>query len=479
MATRRTLARRALLPTLLVMIMIVQSAMSQILDRTKPPAAGPEPAATFPKYTDRTLSNGLKVLVVENRKLPIVSLSLVVRAGSALDDGTAGLADMTATVMMKGTTSRTATEIAEEIDFLGASLSTGAGWDACSVSASTLTKHLDTVLALFADIVLHPTFPAEEVKRQQALQIADLKQMKADGGYLASTRAAQVLYPGHPYGRTVTEESVGSMTAEQCVKFHATNFSPKNAFVVVAGDIGADEIAAKLEKLFSGWVTPPPSPRPAPAMPALNSTRVHVVQKPGAVQSSLRVAHEGVARSNPDFLALDALNTMFGGYFNSRLNATLRESRGYTYGVGSRFDGRMLGGTFSIGCDVRTSVTDSAITDILAELKKIVTEPIPEDELTMMKNYVAGKFPLSIETPQQVASQLQNIELFGLPRDYYETLGRNVRALTSPQLHALAQKYLHPDRLAIIVAGNAKAVQKTLEQFGPVDVVDADGKEMK
>lgn len=450
-----------------------------MLDRTKPPAPGPEPKATFPPYTSRTLSSGLKVLVVENPKLPLVTISIVMKAGSALDGDMPGVADMTATLLMKGTTTRTATHIAEETDFLGASLSTGAGWDASSISASMLTKHLDTVLGMVADVLLNPTFPEDELKRQQTLHIAELKQMKADGSYLAGTRAAQVLYPGHPYGRVVTETSVAAITRDRCVAYHKAHYNPSNAFVVVAGDITADDIAARLEKLLAAW-KPSENPRPAmPAAPPVAKTGVYIVEKPGAVQSSLRVVHEGVTRNNPDFLALDALNTMLGGYFNSRLNATLREARGYTYGVSSRFDARVWGGHFTIGCDVRTAVTDSAITDILNELKKMVNEPIPEDELAMMKNYVAGRFPLTIETPQQVASQLQNIELYGLPRDYYETLGRNVRALTAPQLHVLAQKYLHPDRIAIVVAGNAKSIRAKLEQFGPVQVFDADGNAVK
>ncbi len=459
-----------------ILLAITISAHSQMLDRSRPPAPGPEPETTFPPFTQRTLANGLRLLVVENHKLPLVTVSLVVRGGSSRDGSLPGLADFTAALLMKGTARRSATEIADAIEFLGATMQASAGWDATTISASTLTRHLDTVLDIMADVVLRPTFPEEEVGRQRALQIADLKQMKADVNYLAGTRAGALLYRGHPYGNFVSEASLGAMTRGDCMRYHDAWFAPNNAFVVVAGDATPDAIAARLDELFATWT---PRTVTAPTMPGMipvEATRASIVDRPQAVQTSLRIVHEGVTRNNADFLALDALNTMLGGYFNSRLNASLREKHGFTYGITSRFDARVAGGSFVVACDVRTAVTDSAVKAIIAELQRIVNEPIPDSELTMMKNYVAGKFPLTIETPQQVAGQLLSIELYGLPADYYATLGKRVRALTGEELHTLAQKFIHPDRLLIVAAGNAGEIRDKLKQFGAVDVVDADGR---
>jgi zinc protease len=469
---------RAFLAATLAGVLLATSipAKSQMLDRTRPPAPGPEPETTFPPFSERTLTNGLHLLVVENHKLPLVTISVVVRGGASLDGRLPGLADFTAALLMKGTAGRSATEIADQIEFLGASMHAGAGWDATTVSLSSLTRHLDIVLDILADVVLRPTFPEDEVGRQRALQLADLKQMKADANYLAGSRAGQMLYRGHPYGNLATDVSISAITREDCLKYHDTWFVPNNGYVVVAGDVTADSIARKLETLFVGWNPHPVAlPKPPGVIP-VDATRVFLVDRPQAVQSSLRVIHEGVARNNADFLALDALNTMLGGYFNSRLNASLREKHGFTYGITSRFDGRAAGGSFVVACDVRNAVTDSAVKAIIVELQRIVNEPVPDSELTMMKNYVAGKFPLTIETPQQVASQLHSIELYGLPADYYATLGTTVRALTAAQLHELAKKYIHPDRLMIVAAGNTAEIRERMAAFGTVDIVDADGK---
>jgi zinc protease len=402
-------------------------------------------------------------------------VNLVVRAGSAFDGMNPGLADMTANLLMKGTAKRNAEQLAEEVDFFGASLNTNAGWDASYISLTTPTKHLPALLEIFGDILLHPMFPEEEVKRLQALTIADLVQAKADVNYLASTRTAQVLFGRHPYGNTVTEQSINAIERRLCSDFYEAEYAPDISFVVVAGDVYIDSLAGQFEELFAGWKKHPITVRQFPEIKPVNERRVSIVAKPGAVQTSIKVGQEGVKRSDKDFLALDALNTIIGGYFNSRLNANLREKHGFTYGAHSRFDARGLGGCFVVSCDVRTEVTDKAIVEIFNELQRIVTEPVPEGELTLMKNYVSGCFPLMIETPQHTANLLQNVELYGLPEDYYATLGERVRALSSEDLLAVAKKHLHPEKMAIAMAGDAVKITDGMKQFGAVVVTDSDG----
>jgi len=445
------------------------------LDRSIPPLPANAQTMSFPPFQTRTLSNGLKIICVENHKLPIVTVNLVIRTGSAFDGLNSGLADMTANLLMKGTTKRNAEQIAEEVDFLGASLNTNAGWDASSISLTTLTKHLPALLEIMGDILLNPTFPEHEVKRLQALTIADLVQAKADVNYLASTRAAQALFGMHPYGNTATEQSINAIDRRACRDFYEAGYAPDNSFVVVAGDADINSLAGRFEDLFTGWEKHSIRKRQFSEIQPIAERIVSIVAKPGAVQTSIRIGQEGVKRSDGDFLALDALNTIIGGYFNSRLNASLREKHGFTYGAHSRFDARALGGCFVVSCDVRTEVTDKAIGEIFNELHRIVIEPVTEEELTLMKNYVSGRFPLMIETPQHTANLLQNIELYGLPENYYSTLGERVRALSSDNLMTVAKKHLHPDRMAIAVAGDASKIMEGMKQFGTVAVSDTDG----
>ncbi|MGD0338694.1 MAG: pitrilysin family protein [Bacteroidota bacterium] len=442
-----------------------------------PPMPGIPKTTAFPQYFETTIANGLRLLVIEHHSLPIVSLRLVIRNGSLYDGSLPGLASMTGELLTKGTASRTAREIAEEIDFVGGQLASGSDWDANFVTLNILREHLDTGLCLMEDIALHPTFPHEEIDRLRDQRIATLLQKQDDPGFLADRVFAETVYDSHPYARQIlgTKKSLTELHRDDLVQFHSTAYVPNNAILAVAGDISPVEAVDKVLAMCEKWKRKDIFPTRFPEISPMRTTQVVVVDKPGAVQSAIRMGHVGIARKSDDYIRTYVLNTLFGGYFQSRINQNLREAHGYTYGANSLFDARQYEGPFTVSVDVRNEVTDSAISEILYEMRRICTERIDESELSTVKSYIIGSLPLQIETPSQIASRAISIELYGLPKTFYSTLNENVAAITAIDLQDMAEKYFHPDTLAIIIAGDAKVVESLLKKFGSVTVIDAEG----
>lgn len=450
-----------------------------ILDRSKPPIPGPLPSVNFPKFREEELSNGLRVFLVENHEQPLVNVSLYVRAGSMHDPSSKeGLGAVTTDLITKGTKRRNAEQIAEEIDFIGGSLSSNASWDSMTLSTGVLSKFLDKALDLLADVALNPTFPQDELERVRLQRLAALKQAKADAGFLADSQFSRLVFPNHPYGQQAsgTETSIAQIGTEDIRNFYNAAFGPNYVFLIAAGDVEPKAFLARLETLFGSWK--PSRGLAVPLFREVEAQKVSVglVEKLAAVQSAIRVGHTGIARANSDYIALHVLNMLFGGYFNSRVNMNLREKHGYTYGARSYFDARLYPGPFVVSTEVSTSVTSQSVAEILFELRRIIEDEISEEELTLVKNYVIGSFPLQLETPQQVASRVATIVVYDLPRDYYDTFRAKVAALTSADLLAAARKYLHPDRVTIVVSGDLAALKSTMAGFGDMVVYDTDGK---
>ncbi|MCS7229443.1 MAG: pitrilysin family protein [Candidatus Kryptonium sp.] len=465
------------------MVIFLISALNaqEKIDRTKPPKPGPESKVKFPSYFEKTLPNGLKVIVVENHEQPIVYISFVVKSGSTYDENLPGLASITAELLTKGTKTRTATQIAEEIDFVGGTLNSAASWDATNVNVLVLKKYLNVGIDILQDVVLNPTFPDEELERVKTQRLASIKQSKAEAGYLAGVRFAKELFAGHPYGNESggNEESIQKIKRDEIVKFYQKHFIPNNSFIIFAGDITPAEAVPLVEKYFGAWKKGPNPHKKFKDVKNISQTRVVIVDKPGAVQSAIRVGHLGIDRKNKDYVKVFTLNTLLGGYFNSRINMNLRETRGYTYGASSSFDARFYPGPFVVSTDVRNEVTDSSIVEIIKELKRLIDEPVPEDELKMAKDYIVGSFPLQIETPAQVAARIMTIEIYGLPKDFYDRFREEVKKITAKDIQETARKYLHPDKLLIVVSGNSSQIKSKLDKFGPVIVYDADGKKIE
>ena len=465
----------------MVILLSTVSNSQEKIDRTKPPKPGPESKVKFPSYYEKTLPNGLKVIVIENHEQPIVYVSFVVKSGSTYDGELPGLASVTAELLTKGTKTRSATQIAEEIDFVGGSLNATASWDATNVSVLVLKKYLGVGIDILQDVVLNPTFPEEEIERVRTQRLASIKQSKAEAGYLAGVRFSKELFAGHPYANESggNEESIQKMKRDDLVKFYQTHFIPNNSFIIFAGDITPSEALPLVEKYFGGWKKGENPHREFQTVKDVNQTRVVIVDKPGAVQSAIRIGHLGIERKNKDYVKVYTLNTLLGGYFNSRINMNLRETHGYTYGASSFFDARLYPGPFIISTDVRNEVTDSSIVEIIKELKRIIEEPVPEDELKMAKDYIVGSFPLQIETPAQVASRVMTIEIYGLPKDFYDRFREEVKKITAKDIQETARRYLRPDKLLIVVSGNSKQIKPVLAKFGPVVVYDADGNKIE
>ncbi|MBN1448197.1 MAG: insulinase family protein [Bacteroidetes bacterium] len=446
-------------------------------DRRRPPRPGVPKDVTFPDYFEHTLANGIKVIVYEDHSLPIAAVNVVTRGGSYFDGAQPGLASMSAELLTKGTATRSATDVVEEIEFLGGSIGSGAGWDSMSVGISILARHLENAMDVLADTVRQPSFPAEEVERVREQRLTDILQSKSSPSSLAYERFNAAVYGSHPYGlpQDGTTASVTALQPEQLHTFHERRFVAGNMFITAVGDVTPDAMVEMATRLFGdmdGSAIAPPE-ETAVGLPA--TRLVQVVDRPSAVQSSILIGHTGIARDHDEFIAVYLLNMLLGGYFGSRLNLNLREDKGYTYGAHAHFDARKQPGPFAAGAEVRNEVTDRAIEEILYEMERIRETPVDPEELEKVKNYVTGSFPLQIETAAQVAQRIVTIEIYGLGKEYYNTFNSRILALTADDIQRTARKWLQPSRAAIVAAGRGNLLRNTLERFGPVELFDAEG----
>lgn len=433
-------------------------------------------AITLPPMSEKMLDNGLKIIVVENREQPVVSMRLILKSGTAADGkGKAGLANMAAGLLRKGTASRDATKISEEIDFVGGYLGAGAGLDATNVTAEVLTKHFDVGLTLLADIVLNPTFAESEIDRLRKQTMAGLMQQKDDPGTIADLQYSQYLFGEHPYGQPGggTVESVSGITRDDIVGYWKSNFVPDNAVLFVAGDVTAADVFPKIEAQLGGWPKGNVAKLEVVPAPKINGTRVVLINKADATQANVKIGHLGIDRYNPDIYAVRVLNYILGGGgFRSRLMSDIRDKRGLTYGINSQFSFDRYQGEFTVTVSTRTDSTTQAISATIEHIKKIREADVTPQELSETISFYSGYFPRQFETPEQVASQLSIVELYGLEKDYLSKYIDNIASVTAPTVRAAAQKYLDPDNLLIVVVGKADDLREKLKQFGPVTEID-------
>ncbi|HET6511914.1 MAG TPA: pitrilysin family protein, partial [Candidatus Kapabacteria bacterium] len=289
-----------------------------------------------------------------------------------------------------------------------------------------------------------------------------------------------LVFGDHPYGQQAggTEQSVEALTVNDVRAFHAAQFGANNSFLIAAGDVNVDAFLATLNDLLGKWGSVATVSRSLPTLPSIESSRVALVSKPAAVQSAIRVGHLGIERNHPDFITLYVMNMLLGGYFNSRINLNLREKNGYTYGARSFFDARVQTGPFAVSTEVSTAVTAAAIREVISELKLLTVDGITDEELNMVKNYVIGSFPLQIETPQQVASRVAMIVLYGLDKNYYDSFRDKVAHLTRDDIRLAAKKYLHPEKLLIVASGDIDALHGAMGEIAPIELYDQDGNRM-
>jgi zinc protease len=450
---------------------------AQTLDRSKPPVLGPPPAVSLPPIVTRELANGLKLMIVEHHELPVASFVLVSESGGTIDPAQkTGLANLTAAMLTEGTTSRSSLEIADQAAFLGIGLSASSDWDASTIRLQTPTAQLDSALALFADVVLHPSFPQSEFERVKKDRLTQLLQLKDRPTAIANQAYAAILYgSSHPYGRQLigTEASVQGLTTADLQGYYRTNFVPNNATLIIVGDVNPAQIEAKINTLFAGWQRGTVAQATYPETPKAGATTVYLIDKPGASQSSFRIGSIGVPRSTRDYFALSVLNTILGGSFTSRLMQNLRETHGYTYGARSQFDMRRSAGPFTASAEIVGDKTDSALMEFMKELNAI-RETVPAEELAKAKRYMQLGLPGDFETTQQIANALVPIALYDLPLDYYNTYVRNVEAVTAAEVQRVARQYLNPASLAIVIVGDRQKIEQGLKAVnaGPIVLRD-------
>jgi zinc protease len=444
------------------------------VDRSQRPPPDPAPAASFPPYESRELANGLKVFVIEDDRKPTLTLRLIVKSGSAADGEKTGLASFAATLLNRGTQNRDAATFAKQADYLGVRLEALASPDAISVSAGGLLKYTDSLLDLFSDAVLHPAYVAEQFAKEQRKALSMLEAEKQEPERLASKLVNQVVFSSHPYGSHATAQSIQSIQRDDLIQFHQTHFRPNNATLAIVGDVKTSEVLPLIEKAFGGWK---PAAVPAlslPQPPALEGVKVHLLDRPGSVQSNIVVAKQAPARNVGPVAELNVLNGTLGGGFSGRLFQNLREKHGWTYGAYSTFDSRKQLGAFQASAETRNEVTHLAIGEILKEMERLTREPIPEAELELQRQYNIGNYLLSLESTSRTAQRVQDMELYGLPNDFYRTYAKRMESVTPASAQELSQRYLQPNHLAVVVVGEARQVREELEKLGPVTVYDTD-----
>lgn len=444
---------------------------------TTPPTLAPPPGLKTPAVNEARLPNGIRLVVVPMHEVPLVQAVLSVRGGGREDGPLAGLATFTAGMLDKGAGSRDANTIAADVAYLGATLVTGADWNATNISLRVPRRTMGPALDLMADVALRPTFAPAEVKRQRDLRLANLVQLRDNPGVVATLTYNALVFPEqHPYHRPLGGDSVSTAALDSATVrgFYRQSFRPDRATIIITGDISLVEARAEVEKRFGGWKAPsaaPPADARAPAPPMLR-TGVYLVDKPGAAQSVIRIGHPGVERSIPDYYALQVMNTLLGGSFSSRLNTNLRETRGYTYGARSFFDYQPLPGAFTASADVRTDVSDSSLVEFFKELRLIRDSVVAPDELERTKQYLALRVPGSFETTGQVAGQIGNLLTFGLPFTWFDDYVRRIMAVTAADVQRVARRYVHPDSMTVVVVGDVQKIRPGIEKLGlgPVEM---------
>lgn len=451
----------------------------QAPDRTAAPKPGPAPSLTLPAIQKRTLSNGLPVWIVELHKVPVVNVSLVVRAGSGADPRDKfGLANLTAEMLDEGAGSRDALQIADAVDYLGASLSSSSSSDSALVELHVPVARLGDALPIMADVALRPTFPDDELKRVREELLTSILQAADNPAALVQFAFPRLVFgPQHRYGTVSigTAASIKAFTTADLRQFHTSRYVPSNATLIVTGDVTPSAVVAQLETAFGSWKGAPVAAPQVPAAPQLTARKVYLVDKPGAPQSQIRIGWVGVPRSTQDYFAVRVLNTVLGGSFTSRLNQNLREQHGYAYGASSSFDMRGSAGPFYAAAGVQTDKTAEALTEFFKELDAI-RKPIPPDELEKAKSYVALLLPRSFETTQSLAGSLAQMFTFNLPADYFATFTDHMRAVTPADAQRAAERYIQPDKFAVVVVGDLKTIEPGIRalNLGPVTIVTID-----
>jgi len=457
--------------------------VSVAFDRSRPPAPTPTRAFSPPGFDRTRLPNGLELIVAPRKSAPLVVGELLLPAGGDCEpDGPPGLAALTTALLDEGSARRSGIELASALERLGSALVTYVDWDAARVYVSGLARHLGAALEALAEVAFEPSFPQRELDRLRAQTLAELSRISDRPSRLAERELARALYPGDAFGELLqgNPESVTALTREEIVDFHARHAREGGAKLVLAGSISPDEIRSRVDALFGPQSsTEPPRATDASstrdANPAASAARrIRIVDLPNAPQTELRVGHGGVPRTHPDRTRLGVLNSLLGGKFTSRLNLQLRERRGFTYGVSSRFVDRRRAGPFVVGASVANDVVGTAVADTLVELERLRQEAVPRAELDETRSYLLGVQPYTYQTLDGWLARLSDLALYGLPDDHLERALSEVRTTTAEDLLRLAREHLRPETATIVAVGPAGVLTPQLKPLGEVSIFPVD-----
>jgi predicted Zn-dependent peptidase len=449
-------------------------------DRTTAPRLARPARLTVPVASAATLTNGVSLRAVQQRELPLVQITAVIRGGARLDEKSPGMATFMAGMLDEGAGTRDAAALQSEIAYLGASLSTRADWDAFHISLKVPVRSLAPALDLMADVVVRPTFSGAEVRRQRDLRLANLLQLRDQPNALAGLAFNQIVFPsGHPYHSPIGGDSLSTVALDSAAvrQFYAKTFRPERTTFYIVGDISLSQARALIGARFGAWRA-----SGAPALEAQIgveprmqvSTQVYLVDKPEAAQSVITIGWPGVNRASPDYAPLMVMNTLLGGSFTSRLNMNLRETKGYSYGAGSSFTFRRAPGPFTASAAVRTNVTDSALVEFFRELNRIRGERAAPEELERAKAYLELGLPGALESTAQIAGQLADLATFGLTLDELPRFAAAVRAVSAADVQRVAQRYLTPQQATVVVVGDLAQVRAPIDalRLGVSTVLD-------
>jgi zinc protease len=447
---------------------------------TTPPAPTPLRPVRFPPFVNGRLLNGVSTIVVEKRQQPVVSITLSIPAGSFYDpDGKAGLSSLVATLLTKGTERRTADQLSAEIEGAGGSISAGADQDFITIDVSGLSQNVAQLFEILGDVVRHASFPATEVDLARTQALSSLQLILSQPASIADRNFSQQVYGRHPYGRVETPASLQGLTREDVLGFATARIKPAGALLVVAGDITPARVQQLARQSLGTWRGAPPAAAASPPIPSRTASEIVLVHKPGAVQSNIVAGFPFITPRDTNVYALTLANRVLGGGSDSRLFMILREQKGWTYGAYSSFSQPRGVGAFQATAEVRTPVTDSALAELLRQLARIRSETPPDSEIANAKNYLIGRFPLQIETADQIAGRVANARLLGRPDDYVVRYRERLAAVSADQIAAAARRYLTTDRMVVLVVGDGTKILAGLKAQGlPVRIVSVDGSPM-
>lgn len=454
---------------------------SKVERKNKAPVSKDILRVKLPRPVEAALDNGVSVMIMEDHRFPTVFLQLQINGAGGLYEPSdkLGLSDATASMLREGTKTRNSKKIAEDVDRLGATLNAFAGFGSTGavISASGLSDNFDEWFGLLTDILLNPTFPSDELEKYKTRTKVQLKQQRSQPFMLAYERFNRAVYGNHPAAVVMpTEESINALTSDKLATWHQDRYVPQGAILGIAGDVDAKALIPKLKKWLADWKRTdfkevlPPNPTPA------KEKKIYLVDRPNSVQTTITMGNIAIDRLDPDYIAVNVMNRIVGGGPAARLFINLREEKGYTYGVYSSLSAGKYPGPWSASGDVRSEVTEGAMTEFLKEINRIRDEKVPEAELDECKRSLVAVFALSLEQPTQLLSYGITRKYYGLPDDYWDTYPGKLMAVTAENVQRVARKYIDPSAIQVVAVGEGSKIKGVLEKFGPVEVYDTEGK---